>query len=263
MSLFHYTDAYAVMKILETQELWLTDIRYLNDSAEYLHGVDLFREQLKIIGKSITIETQEPYDEIAKFIETVLGMGERAIGVCSFSNAEDLLSQWRGYGKYAIEFDKQKIRDVAQSKLCECIYKEDVQKKTTETEIDNLLDLMGKSSSPIETLVDQAPALWAIIASFKNKGFLEEKEWRLISFGTHENKNYCFRERNGMLVPYLKMKFPVEAIKRIWVGPMQNQVLSKASMQMYLESLKRDAKNDFSKIESLPEIQLSQISFRG
>ena len=38
MSLFHYTNVHAVQSILSNKKIWLTDIRYLNDSQELHDG---------------------------------------------------------------------------------------------------------------------------------------------------------------------------------------------------------------------------------
>ena len=47
MSLFHFTDAEAVYSILLNKSIWLTDLRFLNDSRELYDGVDAFSKALE------------------------------------------------------------------------------------------------------------------------------------------------------------------------------------------------------------------------
>jgi len=41
---YHYTTVAAFKSIIDSQELWLTDYAYLNDSSEVRHGLELARE---------------------------------------------------------------------------------------------------------------------------------------------------------------------------------------------------------------------------
>lgn len=262
MSLFHYTDANAVMKILEKQTLWLTNIQFLNDNTEYSHGIG------KFLNPNTTTE-QKPSSREArlkqhydKIIKLIINLGERNLGVCSFSNAGDLLSQWRGYGRYAIEFDKKILDDFLPGLLFECYYDEKEQEILAKDAKEILITKLAGERDALNAAIHYVPTVWPLIATFKNEGFYEEKEWRLIKTKDEKDK-YKFRVRNGILIPYFEIEFPVEAIKRVWIGPMQNQELSKASVEMLLKSLKQDIDNKFSKIDVLPEVKLSPISFRG
>ncbi|WP_156906856.1 DUF2971 domain-containing protein [Desulforegula conservatrix] len=256
MSLFHYTDVNGIMGILKTQELWLTDIRYLNDSAEYLHGIEIFNKLLESEFEKNTIG-KDTKSLILSAIEAL----NNSICVCSFSKKKDLLSQWRGYGKYAIEFDEKVISEIDPIffRLSDCIYK----KEDQHDKVMELINPILKSNTPKGVFISNALKHFTLIASLKNEGFGEEDESRIIGFADDEENNYCFRERNGIIIPYLKMKFPVRAIKRIWIGPMENQALAYKSMEMYIKSLKEDKENDFSRIYPLLGVGRSIISFRG
>ena len=52
MSLFHYTDASAVLSIIGNKKLWLTDIRFMNDSDEALDGARYVAEEIKELIRS-------------------------------------------------------------------------------------------------------------------------------------------------------------------------------------------------------------------
>jgi hypothetical protein len=92
---YHYTTLPAFKSILESQEFWLTDYAYLNDSSEVRHGVQLAREGLDAALSGATPET-------AAVLRTVLDTPpERQPRICvsCFSFARDSLTQWKGYGR--------------------------------------------------------------------------------------------------------------------------------------------------------------------
>ncbi|WP_057457522.1 hypothetical protein [Pseudomonas syringae] len=125
MQLFHYTDVNAVKSILENRILRLTDVRYLNDSEEMHDGIatiiDLVKHEV-----AESSDEDEFFMGAGEYIESGLvgkagyGIENRPVFICSFSSAGDLLSQWRAYGSYAIEFAASAIPH----SLSACIYDE-------------------------------------------------------------------------------------------------------------------------------------------
>lgn len=136
--LYHYTTAAGLQGIVESQQLWATDIAYLNDGEEHTGFFDrrlpflleapieaaLNKLVLTEDGKSVIAESGG-IEELRKTIANGLNKNLRAQTlkfnnpfVASFcrppSNDPDdgLLSQWRGYGVdggYAIVFDTKGI----------------------------------------------------------------------------------------------------------------------------------------------------------
>ena len=51
MSLYHYTSLEAIKSVLENKKIWMTDLRYLNDSQELYHGFEVFKMQLDMLTK--------------------------------------------------------------------------------------------------------------------------------------------------------------------------------------------------------------------
>jgi hypothetical protein len=47
MALYHYTDLNAVYSILKNNKVWMTDIRYLNDSHGLHDGIKVLAEGIK------------------------------------------------------------------------------------------------------------------------------------------------------------------------------------------------------------------------
>lgn len=45
-TLYHYTSFKGLLGIVDSQVLWASDVRYMNDSAEMKHSADLIREEV-------------------------------------------------------------------------------------------------------------------------------------------------------------------------------------------------------------------------
>lgn len=54
-SIYHYTGHDALLSIIGNNQLWATNVRFLNDHSEFQHGVDLIAE--------IWRETRSEYDK--------------------------------------------------------------------------------------------------------------------------------------------------------------------------------------------------------
>lgn len=88
--LYRYADEKLALTMIESQELWFSDVRRMNDYGEYSAG-------FKIIEEIILSE----YPDYGSVLEKVSpdGIGSRfKILICSFSKSDDCLSMWRGYG---------------------------------------------------------------------------------------------------------------------------------------------------------------------
>ena len=135
--LWHYTTGAGLHGILTSQQLWATDISYLNDAEEFTGFFD--RKLLHILEAGVregiveAKKTQEGLNHIKDLggesvilknisvhlleaiRETTLKLQVYVTSFCSPSrdSTEDgLLSQWRGYGLdggYAIVFDTKKL----------------------------------------------------------------------------------------------------------------------------------------------------------
>ncbi|NWO06827.1 MAG: hypothetical protein HLX50_14370, partial [Alteromonadaceae bacterium] len=125
MRLIHYTNLDALVNILQTQTLRLTDARYLNDSQEMKEGFSYIREQIEL--SEYAHSEDEHFKQAHRIFEndfidfiTYSDIEEPAF-LCSFSGSDDLLSQWRSYGMFAIEFDPEHIQ-YENFNILECKY---------------------------------------------------------------------------------------------------------------------------------------------
>lgn len=113
--IYHYTNDVGLRGILETGQIWLSDIFYLNDPSELRHGVSLAVDVLNRKAESGPPEAKEFASRFTEFFES--GMQETAhYFVCSFSLNGDDLGQWRAYADngrgYALGFDAKVLEGV-------------------------------------------------------------------------------------------------------------------------------------------------------
>ena len=110
-SLYHYTSGNSLLSILQSQQLWATDIRFLNDYKELYRGLDVFESFSKCLVKRMSDDAEH----LSKLIEVCVGNIRRnadltLINLVSFSTEPDDLRQWMAYCNsgvgYCIEFDR-------------------------------------------------------------------------------------------------------------------------------------------------------------
>jgi hypothetical protein len=94
-SLAHYTNLAGLHGILESGQLWASNVAFLNDREELLHGVKCASRALSSILKDRKLEHW--LDAIRKVVHQIEeGRLPNTYAVC-FCEKSDLLSQWRGY----------------------------------------------------------------------------------------------------------------------------------------------------------------------
>jgi hypothetical protein len=271
MSLFHYTDVQTVHSILLNKKLWLTDIRFLNDSEELEDGISRLSEALLSPSRGISVNPTFYRNSIdylrSAFSDTVsFGIDEEPIFVFSLSRVEDLLSQWRAYGSYAIEFD-EKALSVCVPALRACIY--DINRKNAEatisvaTALTNISREMGGHDGDARLVgLDSVVNLIELAATFKNQGFSEEQEVRIVTQASETEKSIKYRPKGNRLIPYLEVPITMDCIKSIRVGPMNEQDLALLSMSGFVRQIERDWQSE-STIEYELHVEKSSIPFRG
>jgi hypothetical protein len=270
-SLFHYTDIGAVRAILENCELWLTDLRFLNDAQELNDGVVFILDALGKERKDFN-GLGEHFDDAVKLLTSSFDdhisvwIDDEPTFVCSFSEAGDQLSQWRAYGGYAIEFDRAALS--ADLELFDCVYdrvkKIDIAEDLVDQSIHGLaadFKLYDGSAGP-----DSLDFLYSLVrtaSTFKNESFYEEREVRSIIDMEIPSKNLKFRQRGNILIPYMVASFSLECVKAIHIGPMRDQDLAYTSLRALVSSLLRSHVADGGGVEHEIAIIKSAIPYRS
>jgi len=256
--LYHYTTAEGFKGIVQRQEIWATDIFYLNDWAELHHGRDMLKAAIRA-----TTPQGEEYEAIANRVCAVfdrlsLKMPRHAF-VCSFSEAHqgDDLSQWRAYcpnGGYTIGFRSDLLQEQGKKShfaLRKCVYGSDsgdaVQAFGQE--------LSGRHRPSLDLGDCEDTTLALAAARLKNAAFHAEQEWRLISSYDHADI-LRFRTSGALLVPYVAVDLKDEALwenARIVVGP-----CSRDNAELKLKSAKMLLEYELTK-HGLPTISVDHV----
>jgi hypothetical protein len=135
--LWHYTSIQGFCGIVSSKKIFATDIRYLNDSEEFIHTRKLVEQVINEAPEKD--ESGWPLRESLRLI--ILRIFEKGslspdnlqIYTASFSASEDQLSQWRGYSHgssgMSLGFDLRQLRPPSEIgtlvTFAPCVYRED------------------------------------------------------------------------------------------------------------------------------------------
>lgn len=279
--LYHYTSQIGLIGIVSRKQLWASNINYQNDTSEFRHGEELFWRTVEKRRPSARPQQKKFFQDLKRgpFI-----FEASEFFITSFTEAGDLLSQWRGYTPNGIGFSIGFAADIflqpnlgpdsnVDFTLLKCIYDESEQVSMAENWLEECLSKWANHIKPStqkakigesRTFSIYPPLLFRIGLSFlspifKSPAFSEEKEWRLIGTCRKPDK-MKFRQGASMITPYLEVdiaesakRLGVPPIASVTVGPCPNQELSSRSVQLLLES------------SGITESQVTQsrVSYRG
>jgi hypothetical protein len=245
--LYHYTTQSGLLGIIKDRRIWATHTQYLNDRREFLHAVDLVRGEIERLFKDQNTQTGQESAACVEALERmrdILSQSPEGINVCvcSFSEANDSLSQWRAYGGscgFAIGFS-QNVLQVAVEKqgffLAQCIYDPATQLEIARALVEEVLDEYLSKGSDLDVWegdTESGEAFWETGGNLlnylyryapilKDRAFAEEREWRIISnpvFAQHLE----YRGGRSLIIPYYPLPLWEDGQKteiyEIIVGP--------------------------------------------
>jgi hypothetical protein len=186
--LHHYTDHDGLIGIIESGALWATHIGYLNDESEIRYVRDL-------MGALAERLRQESGDDWATGVVcdavAALAISETSPDtfVASLCDDGDNLSQWRGYGTYAIGMDRERLFTVANAQnahLIRLMYENGEQESHLETVLRDAVPIVaawaadpGNAPPAMQQLLLLGYGFVLSMLSVKNPYFRDEREWRL------------------------------------------------------------------------------------
>ena len=282
--MFHYTSPSGLLSILENNEVFFTDIRFLNDKSEDIYLVKLILDILdknkhkypyvsEVVNKlfknhkisdlrNLKIINIDYYTPL-KFIP------RRKFVFCTTTDA-DLLNMWNYYvhdGRYQgynIGFNVEKLLKSLDSKKPKTIdpfsviygkvlYDSKKQKK-------EIFDLFNRMENSIKTASDKSKEIDFYVmnlrsyidsygAFYKNPSFSQEKEFRFCieidderlkqekphySSTVNTRMRCAYRVANGLIVPYISVKFNKDAVSTIHMSPMTEFQIAKESIREVL-----------------------------
>lgn len=234
---------------------WASHISYMNDKEERKYGVDKMWEVLKDVENDLSIPkvkriTELDRDELNKFVKIKSLERKSLVNVysVSFSKTFDTLPMWKMYGQdcngICLGFDLKSINEYLKSRnmdtLDGIVYGigesiSDSQMNNEELErwkeyvkymYQQTMTFIEQNSNQIKIIDENSNialynyfALYNIIpCKIKNPSYKYEDEYRLIC-REFNNKELYFRERKGLLFPYVEVDLPLDALKIIAVGP--------------------------------------------
>lgn len=99
-SLWHYTRPDSLLKIVELKSLRASHIRFMNDSVEYSHAINLAMEAIEAT-RAVNVLSRAYAVQAAFERNLTMGLGldsSNIVFAASLSGKRDDLSQWRAYG---------------------------------------------------------------------------------------------------------------------------------------------------------------------
>ena len=244
--IYHYCSVDTFALIVTNGTIRLSDITQSNDWSEIKWSVPIVKMAFKSLiekvfkSKKYNSIKKSIFEIVDNYINLYFESNYKMVLACCFSEAKDLLSQWRGYaddGKgFSIGFSMMHLKDMLatnQNENYELLigkieYDEEVQKKDicnivklleeyllSFKNIDNFLENKKNYTELNDKIRDIFNKIFRKSILFKNPFFEEEKEWRIALIFNNddfaeikiEESNISFYKRDGSLIPYIDMKF--------------------------------------------------------
>lgn len=261
-------------KILQNGNIWATNLEYMNDSREYLNGIQEIRKL--VTSPSITAKWFESKQKKKEYEEYPLkdifsernGKEKQDMSsryTISFCRKKDLLSQWTTYAKesgvcleMAFDLDKdgeyllhnkgqkdQESRDISVTKELKEIYyftrERNEKEKYQETAEKILMELFGENAENLDK--DSLLERWAQISIYvKQYDFYQEEEVRLafdtmeVNSETGKQPRIGYRMDKHVLKPYLDVQCKDGwPVISVMVGPGSNQDVVYKSIKFFLD----------------------------
>lgn len=246
-TLYHYTDVTGLMNIVTHHELWASSVFFMNDESEIRHSFVKINEMLTNpdLPKSLVGTPHEIADRVITTVTNNFAKYVNLYAVC-FCESGDLLSQWRAYGAnggYAIGFDASQLRKLTSRRfaLIKVSYNEDEQNlalagliQTWRNCFSNSAGTSNYSNSTLRALELMFAEIVSMVGlGFKDKGFREEEEWRLVYRKSEvvpdDGINFPieFRARNGSPMPFARISFDQDESEKEFSKPIRDVVMGR------------------------------------
>ena len=244
-SLAHYTNLAGLHGIFESGQLWASNIAFLNDREELLHGVKCARRALSTILNDRKLhQWRDAIREVVKQIEN--GRLPNTYAAC-FCEKTDLLSQWRGYGGneqgVCLVFNPlglESLKGGKRSFLAPVQYGLVEGKITLRKDLSARLLAIGEDDFTVMDEDEKRKTVYNVLSEliprFKHKGFEGELEWRLVVQHETLRSTVNFRPNRNVLVPYIKLGNDPLPLKYVRIGPGADLDLTERSIAVFLKA---------------------------
>ena len=283
--LYHYTTQQGLLGIFNSKAVWSTNTHFLNDPTEFVHALSFAKSIANYFFDN------DYFEQFGAMLHRHVGkLKGEGLYVSSFSERPDLLSQWRGYcpggSGYCLGFDRKILQQYCEARgyrLEKCVYGHDDQQAEVTGIVTTAMALFPKmevtpqqfhelpTKEKLDSMVafhehlkgegaDQASEAISLICEsllevaprFKNAGFEEEAEWRII-VNEPDAKAVSFRAGPSYLIPHIALDI-IEAnpdvVRSLIVGPNPNQARAVKAAEALFQSL--DYSPDLVTASSIP-----------
>lgn len=217
---YHYTSHEVALSIFMNEELWLTNISYLNDRYEFWWTYTQFKNYCA----KRSLENDEIFPATKAKVDRFISSQEKGISICvaCFSAKPDDAAQWHRYAidgrGVAIGFSIEGLHLALGAKHGQAdfvLYGVEECEKNLDSAIRDLEAADQGGQQLAGTSIDPLPR----VATFtKEPSFTPEEEYRLALYGVFYG-NYKFRPSANSLVPYVPLRCSRECIADIKMGP--------------------------------------------
>ena len=284
--LFHYTSAGGLLEILRSNQIWATNLEFMNDFLEVKYAKELFmdvvRREKSFARNQLVVQF---LDKTAKDLYRFTNVFSfYAVSFCA--DGGDRLAQWRAYAGegtgYSIGFRSADIiaamgkydseQRQQQTQLIQVVYRRKQQEAIVRTALKKVCTyvaehLKEQNARSIEKSLPElsntlCAHLFPYLFSFKAAGFEEEKEWRLVTWlpSAIEWEKVNFRASANFTIPYLSLDLSVRSraqaaklpISKIIQGPRVEAEVGMKSLELLMK------KNRYSTVQ----IVASEVPFR-
>jgi hypothetical protein len=286
-ALYHYTNPVGLLGIVQEHQLWASNALFLNDSAELVHVQEILNTVIMMLRRDYREDTPAERTplRLLQLVERLFPAAQEwwDVYVACFCHKDDLLSQWRGYpgtsGGYAIGFNTASLAQ-AGGVLRQVVYDPETQYRLLRDLLRPACETIQELGEPAASLSDTEfakavqPLLVPMAMSFlecsfcfKDPGFDEEAEWRLIYVGMRDGPmrerplpevglrvrptvGVRMRPTAAGLVPYVERQLvrpgqagQTPAIRDVVVGPTAHRKLARqATVQLLANEGYADAR---------------------
>lgn len=243
-SVWHYTDAHALLNILDTGKLWASQYTSLNDLDEIREGWNYVKRSIDALEKTSEFDRDVLSWAQAQLSDSAEARFSDIYVLCASTNGDDA-NQWRSYGNggrgYAIELDTSvKLQSRGPSKYTKvapgwqsCLYSDEQRQHAFDDASNRARDFWGRGEA-LEHHPDEAVAANSAhaakmdahfeVAQFawrcKNIGFSSEQECRTV---IQTNEDPQFRATPAGITAYVEVSVDEDSaplpIKSIRCGP--------------------------------------------
>lgn len=277
---YHYTSIEAMKSILENDNLWLSDSRFLNDKTELEDGRKATIEAInKLLNKSNNLD-KSILEELLEYFKS----DDLCVYVASFCTKSNLAHQWalyanKGQGvciKYEINNDNGRkffrLDNKSQPSYFR-LYKVNYACSKDKAKMQETLiaDFFRQFYSDISTTDKLRPIfvgylkgfLARSLSVFKNESFAAEQEVRLVldKYNAEESFEIKYRVRNNIIIPYVETNglkdntkelcghYQLAPIKEILVAPVAYQDTVIRSIEILIKNLAEHGRSDREEFE--------------